>query len=193
MTSACRHCQSRHRRIGSTMSARSSDPLQRSRMIDDRRIHFENGERADFPRSENPFAAEVVITLDDDIGPNLRAHDGDITRAKQPKPPVAERRRQRKPLRVAGRESAAVARRHEHVNVVPQCRESFGNGRHVHRSAMCGRHRLIDGRVQNLHHYVVSGFSRTSRFAGLRSAGPFHQQREERPRSHPPEAASRRA
>ena len=44
--------------------------LGRARMVDDRRIHFEHGQGADLARSEKAFAAEVVVALDDDIGPN---------------------------------------------------------------------------------------------------------------------------
>ncbi len=109
-------------------------------MIDDRRIHFEYDERADFSCGENPFSAEVVVTLDDDVGLEPARERGDAPRAKQPKSPVAERRRQRKPLRVAGRKFAAIARRHEHVNIVAQRCEPFGDRRHVHRSAMSSRH-----------------------------------------------------
>ena len=109
-------------------------------MIDDRRIHFENDERADVPGRKNPFPAEIVITLDDDVGLELTRERRDVACAEQPESPVAKRRRQRKPLRAAGRKCAAIARRHENVNIVPQCGEAFGDGRHVHRTAMSGRH-----------------------------------------------------
>ena len=43
------------------------EPLQRPRIIDDRRIHLENGERAGFSRGENAFPSEVVVALDDHV------------------------------------------------------------------------------------------------------------------------------
>ena len=119
--------------------------LPRSRMIDDRCIYLEYGERAHFSGGENPFPAEVVVALDDDIWLELPRVRRDLARAKQPESPVAKRRRQPKPLCLTGRKVAAIARRHEDVHIVPQSGEPFGDGRHVHRSAMSGRHRLVDG------------------------------------------------
>ena len=92
-------------------------------MIDDRRIHLENGERADFSRGENPFPAEVVVALDDDVRSKLPRARCDRPRAKQPQPAAAERRRQREPRALVRSAHAAVARRHEHVHIVPQLRE----------------------------------------------------------------------
>ena len=43
------------------------DPLERPGVIDDRRIHLENGERAGFSRGKNAFPTEVVIALDDHV------------------------------------------------------------------------------------------------------------------------------
>ena len=66
---------------------------------------------------------------------------------------------------MATRNGPAAARRHEDVHLVPQSRETLGNRRHVHGSAMGGRHRLIDRRIQNSHVYdVVSGFNPTVLF-----------------------------
>ena len=81
------------------------DPLQRPRIIDDRRIHLENGERAGFSRGENAFPTEVVVALDDDVRSKLPRARCDGPRAKQPQPAAAERRRHRVPVRPSGRAS----------------------------------------------------------------------------------------
>src|SRR5688500_6713609 len=56
------------------------DPLRRTRMIDDWSVHLEYHERANPFRGENPFAAEVVIALDDDVWPELSCVCGDVAR-----------------------------------------------------------------------------------------------------------------
>ena len=71
--SAARHCHSRQRRIGSARSRRSSGALGRAGVVDDRRVHLEHGARADRARGEQALAAEVVVALDDDVGPHAAA------------------------------------------------------------------------------------------------------------------------
>ena len=116
------------------------DPFQRPRIIDDRRIHLEDGERADFSRGENAFPAEVVVALDDHVRSKLPRPRRDRPRAKQPQPPVAERRRHRVPVRSSGGYHTVVSGRHEHVHIMPEFGEPFCNSRHMHRTAMGGGH-----------------------------------------------------
>ena len=55
---------------GFERSSRDRPLLGRSWMVHDGRVHFEDGQGADFARSQKPFAAEVVIAFDDDIRTN---------------------------------------------------------------------------------------------------------------------------
>src|SRR5688572_26082061 len=125
------------------------DALRRTRVIDDRRIHLEHRDSADLSRSENALTAEIVVPLDHNVRPEfarVRSHAG---RAKKPQAAEAKRRTQREPLRVSPGDGTSLARRYQNAHLVPKLRESFCDGRHVHRAAVCGGHRLVDGRVEN--------------------------------------------
>jgi hypothetical protein len=113
-------------------------------MIDNRRVHLEHGRDARAGRHGNPFAAEVVVALDDDVGPELPREPPDGAGAQPPQFLAPERRRHRDPAD-AGLLAQGPAGRHQHVHLVPERRQPLGHRRDVDRSPLRARHGLIDG------------------------------------------------
>ena len=97
-------------------------------MVDHRRVDLEHRLRADAPRGEDPFAAEVVVALDDHVGAELAREPATAPTPHPAQLRHAERRRHRDPAH-APRGKRTVAGRHEHVDVVPERREAFGDRR----------------------------------------------------------------
>ena len=128
--------------------------LGRPRVIDDRRVDLEHRPGAGRGRRHHAFAAEVVVALHHDrrlerwrrcAGPRRCASTAAASRQ------TAAPSESSAPGSTRGRRKRPVARRHEHVDFVPEGREPLGHRGDVHRPAGRAGHGLVDGAVENPH------------------------------------------
>ena len=82
--------------------------LVRARVVDHRRVDFEHRSLPERRSGQNPFAAEVVVALDDRIGIQRTRESRDGTRARPAQLLAAERRTHRRPPDRTGWKGAAA-------------------------------------------------------------------------------------
>ena len=135
-------------------------------VIDHRRVDLEHSLGPGRAGRHHAFAAEVVIALHDDRRLEPRDDAPDLARAHPSELLRAERRRHRHPVhRVRGRSGRKrlVARRDEHMDLVPEGREPFGHCGDMNRPARGAGNGLVDGAVENSHGSECSNGSRLRR------------------------------
>ena len=124
--------------------------LRGAGVVDDRRVHFEHGPRAEPPRVQDRFAAEVVVPLHHEIRAEAVGDPSHRRAARPAQLRRPERRRHRDPVHVVrGRRSGA--RRHQHVDLVAERGEPFRDRGDVDRSSLRARDDLVQRGVQDPH------------------------------------------
>ena len=119
-------------------------------MVDHRRVHLEQRQRAHRLRRAHAFAAEVEVALDHHVGPDPFRQRADARRERPAQPPRAERRSQVDPGGAVVRERT-VTTGDDDMHVMAQGGQAARHGRHMDRSADAARHLLIGGDVENGH------------------------------------------
>ena len=116
----------------------------RARKVNHRRVDFEHGRHARVCCREHAFTAEVVVTLDDDVGPAFARQCAQPSTPHPAKLGPIEWRPHRMPVRAPCGPGAAGL--HRDVDLVPSSCESFCHCLHVDRSAKGSGHGLIQRR-----------------------------------------------